>query len=185
MIDLTMTRYFFDRPELLAAINKAERRALSRIGAFIRTRARTDVLKRARARGRGKAKRSREEPSRPGEPPVVRSRDRRLTLRNILFAFDPSRRSVVVGPVKLNTPARNGSTVPNLLEFGGAGELVQWRRVGADRWLFGKPPSDQPDVFEVRTIRAIWEARPFMGPALEKETEAGTIAQGWAGVVTP
>ena len=83
--------------------------------------------------------------SRPGQPP---SSHTGLLKQFIYFGYDEHRRSVVIGPVTL---ARKASGVPAVLEYGG-NVTIQW---GNDR---GKTVSI--------------EARPFMGPAFEKELSA-------------
>jgi len=157
---------FFDRAKVVRAVNRARRKALSRVGAFVRTRARRSIRKprqmtlaemspeqreqheqrvrRARRRGRPRPKRPRAA-SKPGEPP----RSPTGTLKKFLFfAFDQRTESVVVGPVALN--GREGRDVPRTLEAGGTATLPDGRRI---------------------TI----EPRPYMGPALQGEVEAGTI----------
>lgn len=91
-------KFFFDRERVLKAVSRARRRALSRAGAFVRTRARTSIRKR-----RGTSK--------PGRPPYSHEGSLR---KGILFGYDPQRESVVVGPVGFK-----GSTAPTALEFGG------------------------------------------------------------------
>lgn len=91
---------FFDRAAVVNATTQAERRVLSRFGAFVRQRAKTSIRPRA-------------DPSPPGSPP---SSHVGLLRRHLYFAWDPRQRSVVIGPVALNQ--RQGG-VPALLEYGG------------------------------------------------------------------
>src|SRR5947209_8749044 len=101
---------FFDRALVLRATDAAERRNLSRFGAFTRQRARTSIRKRKRV-------------SDAGKPPSSHVG----TLRNlILFAFDQRRRSVVIGP----TQSGRGEA-PALLEYGG--DVTRRGRNGATR----------------------------------------------------
>lgn len=86
--------------------------------------------------------RPRKKVSRPGQPP---SSHTGLLKRFIFFGYDPRRQSVVIGPVRLSQNGRGEA--PSLLEYGGATTL------GRD----GKR----------RLVRI--RARPFMGPAFEKE----------------
>jgi hypothetical protein len=118
---------FFDRAKVQAAIDRSTRKVLSKFGAFVRQRARTSI-------------RTRTGTSRPGEPPHSHVG---LLKRFILFAFDPSRKSVVIGPTLL----RSTSKAPRLLEHGG--ETVIETNNGP------RPARYRP--------------RPFMGPAFEKE----------------
>lgn len=89
---------FFDAARVLAAVSRAERRVLSKFGAFVRTRARSSIRKRKAS-------------SPPGRPPSSHEGSLR---RLLFFAYDSSSRSVVVGPV----PFRRGEA-PALLERGG------------------------------------------------------------------
>lgn len=135
MIDLRIKAMFFDRPRVQMAVSHANRRVLSRAGAFVRTRARTSMRKR-----RGT--------SPPGQPPYAHEGSLR---RMILFGYEPSRETVLVGPVGFRS-----STVPNVLEFGGRTTVVRRRR-SARRG---------PRVVKTRVRIA---ARPYMAPALNKE----------------
>ncbi len=103
MIGLTLrqaTSGFFDRAAILAATTAAERKTLSRFGAFVRQRSRSSI-------------KTRQQPSPPGQPP---SSHTGLLKRNIFFAFDRAHGGVVIGPVALN---QQGGTAPRLLEYGG------------------------------------------------------------------
>ncbi|MCC5786883.1 MAG: hypothetical protein JJU33_09300 [Phycisphaerales bacterium] len=135
MIDLQIKAMFFDRPRVQRAVSHANRRALSRAGAFVRTRARTSMRKR-----RGT--------SRPGQPPHAHEGSLR---RMILFGYEPTRESVVVGPVGFRS-----STAPNVLEFGGRTTVVRRRR------------SARRGQRVIKT-RVRIAPRPYMAPALEKE----------------
>lgn len=100
MSDLVrMKSLFFDRKSVLEGVDKATRVALSKFGAFVRTRARSSI-------------RTRKEVSAPGSPPS--SHTGRLKA-GVLFGYDPEARSVIIGPVAY----REGSTAPRLLEEGG------------------------------------------------------------------
>jgi hypothetical protein len=68
-----------------------------------------------------------------------------LLKRNIFFVFSPETRSVVIGPILLNKP----TDAPRLLEHGDT--VVRRRRK--------------------RRVRMTYEARPFMGPAFEREQQ--------------
>lgn len=135
MIDMRIKAMFFDRPQVQKAVSHANRRALSRAGAFVRTRARTSMRKR-----RGT--------SRPGQPPYAHEGSLR---RMILFGYEPSRETVVVGPVGFRS-----SDAPNVLEFGGRTTVVRRRR------------SSRMGQRVIKT-RVRIAARPYMAPALDKE----------------
>jgi hypothetical protein len=102
MIDIKVKRLFFDRAEVIGAMDKATRAALIKAGSFIRRRARSSMG----------AKVKDKTPPRPaGNPPRVR----RGQLKNLLFfSYDPGARSVVIGPEKFGR-----GEVPRLHEFGG------------------------------------------------------------------
>jgi hypothetical protein len=86
--------------------------------------------------------RKRKAVSEPGQPP---SSHTGLLKRNIFFVFSPETRSVVIGPILLN----NRTDAPRLLEHGDT--VVRRRRN--------------------RRVRMTYEARPFMGPAFEREQQ--------------
>ena len=123
---------FFDSKKVLDATSRAERKVLSRFGAYVRRSARSSIRKRKKA-------------SEPGKPP---SSHTGLFKRFLLFAYDPGRKSVVIGPARLD---RKVGSAPRALEHGGRTQVVAKRR--------GRR------VIRTTTIRA----RPFMGPAFEKE----------------
>jgi hypothetical protein len=120
---------FFDRAKVVRALDRANRRALSKAGAFVRTRARTSMRKR-----RGSA--------RPGQPPYAHVG----LLRNlILFVYDAVKRTVVVGPAKLNKPGR----VPALLEHGGHNQAGDFYR--------GNPYMTPALAHEASGFPSIWK----------------------------
>ena len=149
---------FFDRLAVMEALTKAEQIGLSRAGAFTRRAAQT--LMRSGGK-KGKI-------SKPGEPP--RTHGDRLLRKHLFFAFEPSKKSVVVGPALLNGRAKynRGKTIPETLEFGGAIDVpVSIMRDGtAVPTHLVKPAARR---FLHRTIRpGFVEARPYMRPAREK-----------------
>jgi hypothetical protein len=96
--------FFFDRAAVQAALTVGNRKALSKAGAFVRTRAQTSMRKR-------------KAPSAPGQPPSVHVG----TLKRLLFfSYDPNASSVVIGPVKFGR-----GEAPNVLEFGGETTVSQ------------------------------------------------------------
>jgi hypothetical protein len=86
--------------------------------------------------------RKRRATSEPEQPP---SSHTGLLKRNIFFVFSPETRSVVIGPILLN----KRTDAPRLLEHG---DTVMRRRRN-------------------RRVRMTYEARPFMGPAFEREQQ--------------
>lgn len=123
----TTKKFFFDRAAVERAVDNGTRRALSRFGSFVRQRARTSIRKRKAT-------------SKPGSPPSSHEGSLR---RLILFAYDPSRKSVVIGA----TPFKRGEA-PALLEYGGT--VTRKGRDGNLRVLHYRP-------------------RPFMAPAFKAE----------------
>lgn len=89
---------FFDRAAVIADVTKKAVPALSRFGAFVRTRARSSMRRRKKSAA-------------AGSPPSAHTGDIK---RLLFFSWDSRTRSVVIGP----TPFRDGKA-PSLLEFGG------------------------------------------------------------------
>ncbi len=89
---------FFDRQAVTSAADRAQRKVLSKFGAFVRQTARTSIRKRKSI-------------SEPGQPP---SSHTGLLKRNIFFVFSAETRSVVIGPILLN----QRTDAPRLLEHG-------------------------------------------------------------------
>jgi hypothetical protein len=170
------TQFFIDRAEVQRKVEAGKLRALGRQGAFLRRRARTNILRR------------RKKVSLPGQPPSVHATDSTASLKNILFYLDPRTGTVVVGPVKLNQVNRGASgsiSVPALMEFGGSVQIEEERYKGsrAGMWFRrdGRTRRDPQKLY--RTRRANYRPRPFMAPALAAEVQAGTVAAAWANVV--
>ena len=117
----------FDREKVKRSVDAGTRKVLSKFGAFVRQRAKTSIRKRKGI-------------SPPGSPPYSHVG---LLRRFILFAYDPQRKSVVIGP----TLTKEGSPAPCLLEHGGDVVIE--------------------DRGKARRVR--YRPRPFMQPALEAE----------------
>ena len=73
---------FFNRDKVMRSVDAGTRKVLSKFGAFVRQRARTSIRKRKGT-------------SPPGSPPYSHVG---LLRKFILFAYDPQRKSVVIGP---------------------------------------------------------------------------------------
>ncbi len=183
----TSTTLFFDGTRVLNKLSAAEQSVNSKMGAFVMTDARRSI----RSSGKSGA------PSKPNTPPRYHSKE--LGLRygfgNIVFGWDPSTRSVVVGPRKLNHMVLKGThdTIPEILEFGGDYELfeerwvdgdyaTQWFRVDLRRrnrkawYRFTESAGgrayvtdDHGNKRETRTRRIAIAARPYMNPALDRQ----------------
>lgn len=139
----------FNSAVVRKAVDAAKRRVMSKQGAFVRTAARRLI-------------RRRKKPSAPGQPPSSRTG---ILKKLILFSYDPTDESVVIGPARTDQPLSgvHGETTPQVLEYGGVVlvrevlERGQWRRATARR-LRGNRPTR---VRKVRIAR-----RPYMTRAL-------------------
>lgn len=100
MTGFKVQNLFFDRQPVIDAMAKKDRAALSKGGAFVRTRARSSMKRRKKVAERGK----------PPSAHVGKIKDL------LYFSYDPHSRSVVIGPAKF----REG-IVPRLMEEGGRG----------------------------------------------------------------
>ncbi len=172
---MQMRRFFLDRKEVGKRIGRANRQAMSKIGAFVRRRARSKLRRRKR-------------PSEPGQPPSVHSQDRVANLKNIQFAYDPYQESLVVGPVKLNQVQQSwidlgSNTVPQILEFGDAVQVQEVSRDQGKTWRRRNARRKARVGERRRRRRTVYRPRPFMGPSLQEEVAAGTIPHAWAGSV--
>lgn len=155
---------FFDAPKVVAAVDAATRKVLSKFGAFVRTAAKSSIRKRKRA-------------SAPGSPP---SSHTGLLKKFIYFGYDTAARSVVIGPVRL----ASGDT-PERLEYGGAVTLKKdtVMRVGKPGRDKSGRFTDSPRVVVKAGTRLDYKPRPFMHPALKKELPK--LPAMWANSVKP
>lgn len=152
---------FFDERAVRDALNKGTRRALSKFGAYVRTRAKSSIRKRKGV-------------SKPGSPPS--SHTGKLK-KYIYFGYDQRARSVVIGAVPFSN-----SRAQELLEHGGRTRLRQRVfRVGqlgplresdvGDRRRWARLRTNAQAVRATRLYNgnATYRARPFMTPAFIKE----------------
>ena len=95
--------------------------------------------------------RKRKGASKPGRPP---SSHTGLLKKFIWFGYEPNRKSVVIGPAKLTS---KNTDAPETLEYGGTTTLME------TKWTGRKRKKRQKQRVRIA-------ARPFMGPAMEKET---------------
>lgn len=136
---------FFDTARMGAAADKAERKTLSRFGAFVRK------------RSRGSIRRSKKV-SEPGQPPRAHSLDKARTIKNILFAYEPKTQGVVIGPVLLNgnVGGLSAGTIPATLEKGGT--ATQRRRRKRRKVKYAPRPFMQPAFeHEQKSLPALWQ----------------------------
>jgi len=130
MFGFEITKLFFDKKAVTSKTDRATRNVLSRFGAFVRRTAKSSI-------------RTRKGISAPGSPP---SSHTGLLKKFIFFGYEPQRRSVVIGPARLNQRGRGALPgAPSLLEYGGVTAAKGKRK------------------------RARYRPRPFMGPAFIKE----------------
>lgn len=175
---------FFDRAAVMRAAGAAGVRALSKAGSFIWKRARTSMP----YRKRGSAP--------PGKPPFAHPQHGARLRKLLFYSYDPSSKSVVVGPIPLANKSTIGATVPNLHEFGGrvvrrvrgfktkgGGRKASPAQAAAYRAGLTARTIDPPPARQVVTYSASYAPRPFMGPALRTEVDAGRVAKAWAGAV--
>ena len=133
MFGIVTKNMFFDSQKVMNATDRATRRVLSKFGAFVRRGAKSSIGKRKRV-------------SDPGQPP---SSHTGLLKKLILFGYDASRQSVVIGPMKLS--GRENKDAPEVAEYGGTAKRIFTIR-------------------KKRTVKNVkYKARPFMRPALERE----------------
>ena len=138
--------WFFDKPAVTHAVDGAARRVLSKFGAFVRRTARQSIRKPRRKPVGELSESERRKYTKTGYRPFASSKPgdppRTPTKRlrkSILFGYDRAERSVSIGPAKFDS-----KDVPGTIEHSGPTRLPGGR---------------------VANI----EARPFMGPALDKE----------------
>jgi len=167
-LDAGLKNFFFDRRAVVDAIGRAEAKNLSRIGAFLRTRARS-LLRRRKATAPA------------GSPPSVHTADKVLTLKNIQFAYEAGNHAVIVGPIKFTTRSNQdmSTTLPNLMEFGGRQVIHEERYAGTQNWYRRDSRYSSRGNKEYRSRVARYAPRPFMRPALEIEIKKGTIMDVW------
>lgn len=170
-VDYKITDFFFDRLAVQDKLAAKELRAMSRIGAFIMRGARQSIERRKAV-------------SAAGSPPSAHSTDKVASLKNILFGYEPSAHSVIVGPVKLNMQTQDwinfGSiTVPQLMEFGGVAVIKEERWKGSTKWFRRDLRRKGSENKEYRQRRAIYRPRPFMAPALERERRNYKLIEAW------
>lgn len=127
---------FFDRQKVQSAVNRAERRVLSKFGSFVRQ----DSKQRIRRRKRS---------SSPGESPTNRTG---LLKQHIYFVFSQETRSVVIGPVLLN----RSTGAPETLEHGGETTIETKRRKSIRVEIEARPFMGPAFQQELPKLPALW-----------------------------
>jgi hypothetical protein len=168
-----MKANFFNEAEtaLMPAVDRAAYRVLFRFAAAVRKTAQRSMRRRKKS-------------SRPGEPPSAKQGDLR---KLILFAYDRSTKSAVVGAVAF--PSSAGGKVPATHEYGGVlppsrsstirdvlGSATPQRRAE----MFGRANAEglrikdwlrkhpQPEADRLPKRPGVYPARPYIRPALDK-----------------
>ena len=130
-------QFFFDRPKVKDAVNRATRKVLSKFGAFVRTAARHSIKKRKAT-------------APPGTPP---SSHTGLLKKFIFFGYDRDKDSVVIGPAKL----KNKTDAPQVLEYGGDTTLELGKKRRKERVHIAARPFMGPAFEEeVPKLPAMW-----------------------------
>lgn len=131
MIGATPGKIVMEAAKVIRAADRAAVGVLKKFGSFVRRTARQSIRKRKRATD-------------PGKPPASRTG---LLKKTIIFSADPIRRSVIIGPMKINRPSKDALEA---LEYGGMATIAKGSR--------SRP----------RLERKYIRARPFMGPAMDE-----------------
>lgn len=187
VVEKSIKDRFFDRAHVQNMVHRKNLKVLSKAGAYVRTRSRTKLRRRKGV-------------SPAGTPPSVHSQDTFATLKNILFGLHRDYESVVIGPRFVRKLKRSSrSTVPELMEHGGT-SLVTLTKIGSlvpgqftdaagrlrnangtfandlGGWVPGDRRYGRHKNAPIKTVKATYQARPFMGPSLREEAAAGTIS---------
>lgn len=162
LVNVEMTRWFFDRDLVKRSVDKATREVLGKFGAFVRRKARWSIrTKRKRLRdmtaeerakfkminairkrkGYKPLKRPKVSGSEPGQPPANITG---LLKAGIFFAYEPTKQNVAIGPV------RAGPGTADVLEYGGYVRITAGKNTG-----------------QLKRVAA----RPYMRPAFEATLE--------------
>ncbi|MBQ4195902.1 MAG: hypothetical protein II622_07305 [Thermoguttaceae bacterium] len=156
-----MSRFvFFDEKSVRRALDAKTRKALSRFGAFVRTRAKSSIRKRKSV-------------SKPGNPPS--SHTGKLK-KYIYFGYDRAKKSVVIGALPFSN-----SRAQETLEHGGSARTQRTFRVG-ERGPLNPQDVDRPRKWarlrsqfqasraaRIYNRKTVYRPRPFMKPAFQKE----------------
>lgn len=169
---------FFDQQKVIQAIGIKAAQDFAGLGFYTR-KAIKNSMKSGKSKAQNKSLRQKRgiRSSKPGEPP------RYITgaLRdNVLFSYDPKKRSLVVGPRRLNDKSFGASSpIPQVLNEGGAyyQTLYAYRHQDGTVGKFKRKNSER-----IKVGRKIieMEARPYNGPAAKNWPK---ILQKWRGLI--
>lgn len=140
MIDVSLglaKESFFDKPRVLKRISRAERKVLSRFGAFVRQRAKTSM-------------RRRKSISPPGSPPHAHTG---LLRRFLFFSYDEKMQSVVIGPTRI----RGGASIPRRLEEGGYTKRPMRRGIVKQLYYRPRPYMGPAFAEELPRVPQMWQ----------------------------
>lgn len=123
---------FFDAPKIKQMMDQKSRQALSKMGAFIRRRARSSIRRNQKV-------------SEPGRPPHAHTSAGgtgfAAGIKFIVFAYDARAKSAIIGPIAFN---QGKGECPELLEHGG----VKTHRRSGKRLFYRERPFMQPALEE-------------------------------------
>ena len=160
-----VTKMFFDKPSVKNAMDKETRKAFRKFGAYVRTRARSSIRRRRKA-------------SSPGKPPSSHT-----GLLKTYIYFDGDEDNVVIGAMPLNMKnvvGAGGEKIPQILEHGGT--VIQTEVFKWGKWRRADLRSRRRNAgLQMRKRRIPIAARPFMGPAFEKEK--AKLPACWSGTL--
>ena len=137
---------FFNSEKVMKLLSDAERKTLSKFGAYVRQTAKRSIrpainLNRKERLAAKKSQQQEPKPlyqaSQPGEAPRSRQGDLK---KFILFGYDAGSHSVVIGPT---LTSRSDGLTPGRLEFGGEVKLKNGRTVRVLKRPFMKPAFDK------------------------------------------
>ena len=160
-LDVRMKKYFFNTRAVEQRLGEQRARTLRNAGGYART---TAIRSMRRAGKKGK-------PSPEGQPPRYHGGNR--SLRTIIYAMDPVRESVVIGPIRFNQKQYYGSTIVHgsvpALQEGGGDITVREKMVGAEWRPMGRRKPRPGQATRNRNVKL--GARPYMQPAQKKTVE--------------
>lgn len=173
-LEAKITEIRIERQRMRRAAERASRRSVVRSLAFIRTKTRSNVLRR------------RKKVSQPGKPPSVHSKDPTKSLKKIRFDYDNQSMSGVVGPVHFKANrygVRSQTTTPNTLEFGGTLTYFEEYVPAVGAWTMRRKSRSRKN-YEQRTRRVTIQPRQFMSVGVQRVEEEGKLLAPWKGSVT-
>lgn len=172
-IEAKVSKIKWEQKRIEKANHRCAARGVRESLGFIATRAKTKELRRKKG------------PSEAGKPPHVHTRK---ALSVIRYEYDYHALTGVVGPViqhRSDGKAKNQSTVPATLEYGGSYSIKEhWQQFGNSktegRWVrTTRANSRSGKKLRHRTRRITIKPRPFIRPALKFEMQAGNLNEAF------